>query len=416
MRRRFFQSPDDHDDLLEREQRSSSAMQEAAFFLLITVILLMFGLLMLYSATYTKAGINMFLKQLIWAGIGGTGFAATVLLGHRFFCMISPLLMVGLVIMLLLPLTVMRTNINGAYRWIVLGPFQIQPSEFAKLVLILFWADFLSRRPREIEHSPFKKILLPLGLTFALVGGLVFAGKDLGTTLLLAALFYAVVLFASGISFWYPAVFGALGALGIVAVFNPVCRTFLTKIGLLPAYRLGRLESFQNPELYEETIGFQLVRSQLALGSGNWFGLGLTESKLKREYLPEKHTDFILSVVGEELGFASMIAVMLLYILMIATGFLVSLKARTRQGMLLAFGVSTLLGLQAFINIGVICGALPTKGMPAPFISYGGSSLITCLTAVGLVFSVALDKSYPDYPELLRQKTKNFFRKDKKSS
>ena len=142
----------------------------------------------------------------------------------------------------------------------------------------------------------------------------------------------------------------------------------------------------------------------LALGSGGWTGLGFTESRMKMKYLPEAHTDFILSIVGEELGLAFMILVIIAYIAFIILAMVIARNARTRQGMLVAFGCATFIGVQAVINVGVICGAFPTKGMPAPFISYGGSSLVTCMVAAGLVLSVAVDSAYPDYPILLREK------------
>jgi cell division protein FtsW len=146
-------------------------------------------------------------------------------------------------------------------------------------------------------------------------------------------------------------------------------------------------------------------------------GIGFTESRLKLKYLPEAHTDFIISIVGEELGFVAVLSVIVAYLLLAFFGFRIGSKARTRQGMLIAFGMCTFMTLQATINLGVICGALPTKGMPAPMISYGGSSLLACMIAVAIVFSVAVDNTYPKYDEVLHRKFVGIFmKKDKKNS
>ncbi len=397
------------------ERDYSSCATEGYALLLIMLILLLTGLAILYSTSFSRFGIGMFSKQLIWSGVGVCSFVTVVLLGYKSLCNISALLYVLLIILLLLPVTVMREGVNGAYRWISIGSVRIQPSEFAKVVLVLFWANFLSRHFRDIERSSFKKVFLPLGASIALVAGLVMWGKDLGTTALLCALF-CIMIFASGMSLWYTLLPVGMGGAGILAIFNPAVRDFFLKIGILTDYRVARIVSFQTPEIYADKSGYQLWFSQLALGSGEWFGMGLTNSRLKLRYLPEAHTDFILSVMGEELGFVSILVVIILYLLLVMVGLLIAYHARTRQGALVAFGVVAFIGLQAFINIGVICGALPTKGMPAPFISYGGSSLVTCMTAVGLVFSVALDNSYPDYTLQIRQKVRKFFGKPETKS
>ena len=158
---------------------------------------------------------------------------------------------------------------------------------------------------------------------------------------------------------------------------------------------------FMDAEAYRMTSGYQLWNSLLALGSGGWTGVGFTESRLKLMYLPENHTDFILSIVGEELGFITLLTVIVAYLILVFVGLRISVKARTRQGMLIAFGMSIFIGMQALINIGVITAAFPTKGMPAPMISYGGSNLLACLIAAACVASVAIDSAIPDYQEKL---------------
>lgn len=176
---------------------------------------------------------------------------------------------------------------------------------------------------------------------------------------------------------------------------------------LFSPVRLARLTSFMDPEKYKDTIGYQLWNSQLALGSGEWVGVGFAESRLKLKYLPEAHTDFILSIVGEELGFVMVLLVIIAYLILMFTGIRISQKSRNLQGMFTAYGMIIFIIIQAVINLGVVCGAFPTKGMPAPMISYGGSNLIACMIAVGCVFSVALDSAYPDYHLDIQQELRN---------
>lgn len=399
------------DESFEAGPETASALPEGAFFLLIALMILLCGLNALYSTSFVRSGMGLFMKQLIWTGVGMVFFLGTVLLGHKTLTAFSPVLFFLLILLLLLPLTLLRHKINGAYRWIVLGPLSLQPSEFAKVVMVLFWADFLSRHTRAIEarplSRPFLKVFVPMGLSLAAVVLLIMLGSDLGTSALICAVFFAM-LYAGGMPLMLVLPLPLLAVFGFLGINIPAVQTFLFKTGILTQYRLSRLTSYINPEIYADREGYQLWVSQLALGSGGWFGLGFTESRFKRDYLPEDHTDFILSIVGEELGFAFLLAVIAAYVLLFFTGLLISHKARTRQGMLTAFGMSLFIGLQALINIGVICGAFPTKGMPAPLISYGGSNLVTCLAAIGIVFSVALDNSYPDYPETLRRKWREF--------
>ncbi len=392
------------------ELDNSSCSSDGYYLLLITVLLMLIGLSILYSTSSLEGGTGLLKKQLVWGGVGFSAGLCVVLVGYKKLCSYSLLFYIGLIFLLLLPITVMKKEINGAFRWISLGSIRIQPSEFAKIVLLLFWANFLSRHFRDIENASFKKVFLPMTVSAVCIVGLVLAGKDLGTTSLLMALFF-IMIFASGMSWWYTLLPAGLGALGIFTIFNPVLQEFFLKIGILPEYRIARLLSFQTPELYADKSGYQLWLSQLALGSGEWLGRGLANSRLKLQYLPEAHTDFILSIMGEELGFVSMVTVMVLYLLLVLIGLKIAYHARTRQGALIAFGVSALIGMQAFVNIGVICGALPTKGMTAPFISYGGSSLVTCMVSIALVFSVALDNTTPDYTERIRERVREFFGK-----
>ena len=373
---------------IEQGRPFRSSLPDAAVFILVAMSVILFGLIVLYSTSYSVQGTSFFYKQLMWVGIGTVGFASVILFGYRAISNASPLLLPICAGMLIAALRFKA--INGAHRWLILGPVSLQPSEFFKVVLVLFMAWFLSKRTRDIENAPFKKVLLPCVILVCPVIALVMAGKDLGTTVLLTALFFAV-LYVAGIRLRYILPVVLLGPL----ILFELIRRFSPE-------RLSRITSFMNPELYQKTDGYQLWNSLLALGSGGWFGVGFTESRLKLKYLPEAHTDFILAIVGEELGLVTILTVLFAYLVLIYTGSRIACKSNSRQGMLVAFGMIAFIGMQAVINVGVICGAFPTKGMPAPMISYGGSSLVACMLAVACVFSVALDNSYQGYAENLR--------------
>lgn len=368
---------------------SGSAMPEGALFLLTAVSIVFFGLIMLYSTSYVIFGFSYFTKQMIWAAIGFAAMAGTVLIGYRRLCGWSFLFLI--LCIGLLALALFFKPIKGAHRWILLGPFSIQPSEFAKVTLVLLMSWFLAGRPREIETASFLKVMVPIGLLAGPMIALVLLGKDLGTTILLGSVFL-IMLFIAGVKIWY--------LLPFILVFPPLGVYLIVKFD---PERLSRLTTFLDPELTASGDGYQLWNSLLALGSGGWQGIGFTESRIKLKYLPEAHTDFILSIVGEELGFISLLCVLAAYMVFAFAGLRIGCKARTRQGMFISFGMISFIMIQAFINIGVISGALPTKGMPAPLISYGGSNLVASLIAVGCVFSVAVDTAYPDYADgLLR--------------
>lgn len=364
---------------------AASVMADAAALGFIALAIMLFGLTMLYSTSFGMAGATYFKKQLMWGFVGLSGLSAVLFAGYKRVSDLSMFIMGGTAFLLCIA-DFLCPEVKGAHRWIQIPRIgNIQPSEFAKLAVALFLAKFLSDRARAIETSPFMKVFVMGGVCCAPVIGLVLLGKDLGTTVLLSMLFL-LMMYASGIKLRYILPIPALGA--------PV---LILLIKAFDAERWARLTVFRNPEISGSGEGYQLWHSLLALGSGGWFGVGFTESRMKANYLPEAHTDFILSIVGEELGFVSLCVVMLFYSLFILFAVRIASKARTRQGMLLAFGLTAVVAMQAIINIGVVSGAFPTKGMPAPFISYGGSNLVMCLVATGLLLSIAIDAAHPDY-------------------
>ena len=387
---------------IDLDRSYSSALPEGALFLITAVSIIFFGLIVLYSTSFANFGYSYFQKQMIWMGLGVVMFPVILFIGYRTLSDYSALLLYGCGLLLIWAL--FSRPIKGAHRWVSFAGFTLQPSEYVKVTLVLFLAWFFANRTRSIENAPFLKVFIPAGLLAGPVIGLVLLGRDLGTTILLGSVFLAMS-FVAGIPLRYLGFF--------ILVPPPLIYIW---VRYFDAERMSRITSFLDPENCQSADGYQLWNSLLALGSGNWFGIGFTESRLKLKYLPEAHTDFILSIVGEELGFIAVISVIVSYLLLAFFGFRIASKARTRQGMMVAFGMCTFITLQAIINLGVICGALPTKGMPAPMISYGGSSLLACMIAVAIVVSVAIDNTYPKYDEILHRKLPFFSGKDKKES
>ena len=289
----------------------------------------------------------------------------------------------GLLAILLIWASFFSPEIKGANRWIVIPgvSMRFQPSEFAKVVLSLFGAKVVSDQRRSVGNwrTLFTQMWLPM-LMIGGILGLVLCGKDLGTTLLLSSAMF-LMFFAAGLQ----KRFLFLIPLAIAALFFYVM--------FLDAERLSRTVSFWNPgdESLRSADGYQLWNSWLALGSGGWSGIGFMESRMKQSYLPESHTDFILAVVGEELGYIGILCVIVAYLAFGYFGLKIALNSRSRYGMLLALSITTIIVLQAGINIGVISGALPTKGISAPLISYGGSNLLMNMIMVGLLVSVGLE-------------------------
>ncbi|OGV50752.1 MAG: hypothetical protein A2X49_12090 [Lentisphaerae bacterium GWF2_52_8] len=373
------------------DQEESASIVHAAGLIVTVSLILLFGLTMLYSTSSNIAGSSFFVKQLFWAVLGLAAALTVFVIGYRKLLDCS-LALIGLSIILLIAADFFFPAVNGAHRWIPIPKVgNIQPSELAKIAICLFLAKFCSEKMRYInEIFSFKKgVVIPACMVCGPVLALVLLGKDLGTTCLLFAVMM-LIFFAAGLQLrWSVLPFAVLPPLGlwIIKHFDPE--------------RWSRLTSFLNPELCEKTDGYQLWLSILALGSGGTYGVGFTESRLKASYLPENHTDFILAIVGEEMGYIGLCAVLVAYAAFIFFAIQISINARTKQGMLLGFGLSSTLMLQAIINIGVVSGALPTKGMPAPFISYGGSNLIICLTAVGFLLSIAAESASPGLNEFI---------------
>jgi cell division protein FtsW len=264
--------------------------------------------------------------------------------------------------------------INGATRWINMGPLGIQPSELAKLAIIIFIAALLERRMERIDDVP--HALLPIGIVVGAVVGLILAEPDLGTAASVLVI-ATVMVFAAGVSYRY--VFGvalaSLPALYFLLMSSP--------------YRRRRVMAFLNPWADPLGDGFQMIQSMIAVGTGGLFGRGLMGGVQKLFYLPEPHNDFIYSVIAEELGLLGATVLLACFCIVTWRGLRTALRAPDRFGAFLAIGLTTMVAFQAFFNISVVLGLLPTKGIPLPFVSYGGSSLLINLVGMGILLNVS---------------------------
>lgn len=337
--------------------------------------LLTLGLVMLYSASMTQKGANVLLAQIVWCVLGCVACVTAACVDYRLLKKLAwPIFIVSLVLLALVLAPQVGQRINGARRWFSFGGVNFQPSELGKIALIILLAWYCERYQRHM-HTWTRGILLP-GILIALPLGLIFVEPDRGTTVLLAAV-AGTMLLVAGVQWRYlfpPVVLGILGL--ALSLWND-------------SMRLKRIFSWLYLEENKQGVGYQAYQAMIALGSGGWFGLGLGNGRQKLGFVPEHHTDFILSIIGEELGLVATLGVVVGFVLIVICGVYIATHARDAFGTMLACGVTFLIGLQAFINIGVVTSALPNKGLALPFISYGGSNLVAMLGCVGLLFSVA---------------------------
>jgi cell division protein FtsW len=354
--------------------------RKSAYILFLAVLaLLVIGIVMLFStsafARNSHGDVYFFIRrQAIWFGIGLFVCTLAALVDYHFWQRTWWLWFALAVIVLALcyvPHIGMR--INGSRRWIGVGPVTFQPSELAKLAAVFFLAAWFTRYEKAGGNLLFG-FVLPLAI-IGVLAGLVLGEVDLGTAALLGLTTFVVMFIAGANLLWLGAVsLVSLGALLIVA----------TQI----SERMGRLSAFLNPQNFKEDAGLQQMQALIAWGSGGMEGLGLGNGRQKMLYLPYAHTDFIFPIIGEELGLRFSLLVVFLFVVIIVCGIMIALHAKDRFGLLLGSGVVSLLALQAAVNIGVTTSLLPNKGLPLPFISYGGSNLAACMFGVGLLLNI----------------------------
>lgn len=351
--------------------------------LLFTVVILFFyGLLVLQSSTRlvtTEGGDPYFFvkRQSLWALLGFLFLVMIIFIDYHNLERYSKVIYFAAIVLLILVIVSGRLT-HGARRWLAIGPFDFQPSEFAKIALIMFLADFLAKNKPKLDNLFY--YLLPFAYTGLLIL-LVFMQPDLGTSLVYLAILI-IMLFVVGVKIKY-LVFTFLTALSSV----PILWIFLRD------YQKNRLILFLNPNLDPLGGGYNVIQSRIAIGSGGFLGNGIFSGlQSKLNFLPAQHTDFIFSVLGEELGFLGAIFLLGLYVIILWRGIKIALEARDLLGTLLATGAVSFLFFHIVVNIGMAMGMLPATGLPLPFLSYGGSFMISNLMAIGILLNVESHK------------------------
>jgi cell division protein FtsW len=317
----------------------------------------------------------IFERELMWVAFGIVALLVGIRIDYRTWRRLGlPLLVATIGLLALVVVPGVGTNVYGSSRWFRLGPLSLQPSELAKLGLVLVVSDVLTRRADRVGDT--HSVLKPVLLMFGLVALLVMAQPDMGTTLVLAAI-VLTLLFVGGV----PG--RTLAKVGTGAVASALL------LARLEPYRWARMLSFRKPFADYHKNGYQLAQSLVGLGSGGLFGVGLGASRAKWGFLPNAYTDFIFAIIGEELGLLGALVVVVLFAAVAIFGVRTATRAPDRFGMLVASGVTVWIVAQAVINIGAVIGVLPITGVPLPFVSFGGSSLVITMAAVGVLLNIA---------------------------
>ncbi len=344
-----------------------------------TAALIAVGIIMIYSTSavyaYEKFRDNLFFlkRHTIALGIGVIVSLAIMSIDLQKLRQHSrKLLLVAFALLIIVLIPSASVSIGGARRWIAVGGIRFQPVEFVKPLLLFYIADFLDRRV--LKSTSLKRTFVPLLLVICITSGLILLQPDLGSAIELAIVGF-LLLFVYGTPLKH--------LLYAFCLSVPILYMLILKA----PYRLSRIMTFLDPWKDPRGTGFQMIQSFIALGSGGLFGVGLGNSKQKLFYLPESHTDFIFSIIGEELGFIGTSAIVAIFAVLIWKGISIAIKKDSEFSRLLAFGISSLIGLEVIINIGVATGLLPTKGLPLPFLGYGGSSLVAHMVLIAMLLN-----------------------------
>ncbi|TMM15469.1 MAG: putative lipid II flippase FtsW [Actinobacteria bacterium] len=349
--------------------------------LAVVSVLTVVGLVMVLSSSSVQAIRQYgspwvyFERQVLWVAVGAAVMAVCARLDYRIWSRLSvPLVGLALILLVLVLVPGVGVLVDGSSRWVGTGSFRIQPSELMKLALVVFGADLLARRAGRTRQ--WARTVRPMTMVFFLAGLLVMLQPDMGTTLVLASIVFGL-LFAAGTRVRTLAVLltGSVGGAVLLGIAEP--------------YRRARLLSFLDPWAHRSDQGYQVVQSLVGLGSGHLWGVGLGASRAKWGFLPNAHTDFIFAIIGEELGLIGSVLVVALFGALAFLGIRTAARAPDRFGRYLAIGITGWIVCQAFINIGAVIGLLPVTGLPLPFVSFGGSSLVIVMAATGLLLSVA---------------------------
>lgn len=359
--------------------------RETYFMFIITIILIGCGLISIYSTTAifaeqsTGDALFFFRRQLLWMVAGFLALLACMRIKYGLLRKINkPLLVLGVFLLVLVLFPQFGREAGGARRWLEIGGFSFQPVEIVKLFLILYLAGYLADKQKYLVKL--RGFLTPL-LVIMIIGGLVMFQPNLGIAILLVAVSF-IMLFIGGVKISYLA--------GTAISFIPILYFLVFDV----AFRRRRIFAFLDPWSDPSGAGYQIIQSLLALGSGGLWGIGLGESRQKLFFLPASHTDFIFSIIGEETGLIGTGIIAILFILFIWIGIKIAWGAPDLFGYLLSIGITMMIGLQAAINIGVATGSLPIMGISLPFISFGGSSLVSTMAGVGLLLNVSRQRQF----------------------
>lgn len=363
-----------------RKLKKRIKMKNIDYGLLCGILILLFiGIVMVYSsssyyALYEKDNSDFFfIKEIIWAIVGICGMLVTMSIDYHIYKKWTPYLVMFTFLALVLVLF-LGANLNGATRWIRIGHLSFQPSELAKYVLVLYLALLIDRRKDKIKKFKEGTIFyLAIAASFAV---LILAGKNLSITAIVMMV-AVVMIYVGG------------GKLIHILSFVPVGVTVLGFLIYLQPYRLDRFTTFLDPWADTSDKSYQLIQSFYALGSGGVLGSGLGNSKQKALFMPEPHNDFIFAIIGEELGLIGCIAIIILFMFIVIKGVSIAIKARDNYGFLISIGIISVIAIQAIINIAVVTGSMPVTGVPMPFISYGGTSLVFNLGAIGILLNIS---------------------------
>lgn len=352
--------------------------------LIIMLILIAFGFIMVYSASavisFRKYGDSFFFlkKQLLWGLIGIIAFMMAHSIDYRSLQrFVVPIFALSCIMLILVLTPIFGSEVNGSRRWLRIALFSVQPSEVAKLVVIIYLASYLARKGDGIRDF-FRGFVPPL-ILIGIILGLIIIEPDLGAVIAIGLVACCLLLIGGA---------RLSHMMMVVLLAAPVIYHFLMQVG----YRRQRLLTFLDPWRDPTDAGFQIVQSFMAFGSGGLLGSGLGEGMQKLFFLPYPHTDFIFAIIGEELGLLGVLSIILLYMLFALKGCSIAIKTEEPFGSYLAFGITIMVTLQVLINICVATGLLPTKGLALPFLSYGGSSLITNMLGMGILSSIARDR------------------------
>ena len=347
-------------------------------------LLLLGGVLMVFSASNAVSreqfGNNYhFLKmQILWCCIGVTAMGLAAFFNYQNYQRLVWLLLIVSGALLLLVYTPgIGVKRGGGTRWVRIGGFSFQPVEFVKLALVIYVARFLTQKA---DHARgFRRGVLPCLVMLLAFFILIYKQPDFGSVVLIGLVAFAMLFVGGARAYHMIVIMLVAGLVASVEIWRE-------------PYRLRRWMTFLDPWKHADGAGYQVIQSFYALGSGGVLGVGLGDGMQKLHYLPAPHTDFIFAVIGEELGFLGSLSIILAFMIVVWRGIHISLSTRDRFGSLLAFGLTFLIGIQAFINIGVVTGTLPTKGLTLPFVSFGGSSMLVSLASVGIIMNISREK------------------------